>query len=115
MWAERGIQTYAHLELERGGRLRLVARDAGGLALPANCQLRDLYGALQDVRFLLRGSEQQGFTDAGRLSERGPVDVYPNLAPGVYEVELTSGNREPVLRTVRITAGEVTELEVTLP
>jgi len=113
--AVRGRSVEARFDLVRGGRLRVVAQAMGGTALPATCTIRDLYGLEQDVRFLLRGPEQQGFTDAGQLSARGPVDVYPNLAPGVYEVEIALGDRAPVLRTVRITAGEVSELEVQLP
>ena len=103
------------LAFERGGRLRLAVKDLAGQLLPARCTLRDLYGVEQQVRFLLRSPDQQGFATGERLSDRGPNDVYPNLAPGVYEVELSLEGRQTRVLAVRVTRGEVTELEVVLP
>jgi RNA polymerase sigma-70 factor (ECF subfamily) len=103
------------VDFERGGRLRLRVTDLAGQLLPARCTLRDLYAAEQDVRFLLRSPDEQALAPGERLSDRGPSDVYPNLAPGVYEVELAIEGRESRVLPVRIAAGEVTELEVVLP
>jgi hypothetical protein len=112
--AARGHAT-ASLALEPGGRLRIAARDRAGVLLGASCRLRDLYGVEVPVRFLLRSPDEQGFVAGERLSERGPSDVYPNLAPGVYELELAMEGREPRVEVVQMRAGEVTSVEVVLP
>lgn len=103
------------LHLEPGGRLRISARDRAGVLLGATCRVRDLYGAEVPVRFLLRSPDEQGFVPGGRLSERGPSDVYPNLAPGAFELELDMEGREPRAIAVQVRAGEVTAVEVELP
>ncbi len=105
----------ASLALEQGGRLRIAARDRAGVLLGASCRVRDLYGAEIPVRFLLRSPDEQGFTPGERLSERGPSDVYPNLAPGVVELELAMEGRETRVQVVQVRAGEVTSVEVVLP
>lgn len=98
-------------ELEPGARLRLVARDAAGRALPLDARIFDLWGVEQSVRFLRRGSADQAFTPAGRLSDLGPVDVVPNLAPGLWTVEVVGEDGVARRRHVRLAVGDEVELE----
>jgi RNA polymerase sigma-70 factor (ECF subfamily) len=99
------------LALERGARLRLVARDAAGRPLPLAARIFDLWGAEHAVRFLHLGNFDKGFTADGRLSELGPVDVVPNLAPGLWSVEVVGPDGVARTRHVRLAAGDEVELE----
>ena len=100
------------LTLERGARLRLVANDAAGRSQPLAVRLVDLWGVEHEVRFLRRGSFAQGFTEDGRLSPLGAVDVVPNLAPGLWTVEYVDADGAAQRRHVRLLEGEERLLEL---
>lgn len=98
--------------IERGARLRLVARDAAGRAQPLPARVLDLWGAELPVRFLALGNAEKGFTADGRLSDLGPVDVVPNLAPGLWTVEVVGRDGVARTRHVRLAAGDVVDLDL---
>jgi hypothetical protein len=95
--------------IERGARLRLSARDAGGRRLPAECVVRDARGERLDVKFLARRPETTD-SDELRLSELFDSDVYPNLAPGTYTLELAAAGWLPRTVTAELVAGQHAEL-----
>ncbi len=101
------------LTLARGGRLRIDCRDERGAPLAARCTLQDLQGTTLAVHFIAR--ETTGLRlHSDYLSGRGPCDVAPQLAPGLYDVTLEHGQRAGVRRRVQIEAGRTLELEVVL-
>jgi RNA polymerase sigma-70 factor (ECF subfamily) len=100
------------LTLARGARLRVTARDAAGRALPLRARVLDLWGNEHPVRFLRRGSSDQAFTEGGRLSDLGPVDVVPNLPAGLWTVEAIDEDGVVRRRHVRLAAGDVVDVEL---
>jgi RNA polymerase sigma-70 factor (ECF subfamily) len=95
--------------IERGARLRLAARDPGGRRLRAECVVRDARGERLAVKFMARRPETT-HTDELELSELFDSDVFPNLAPGTYSLELHAAGYLPRSVTVELAAGEHVEL-----
>ncbi len=99
--------------LRPAGRLRIGARGPDGAFLPALCTLRDVQGQTLEVAIVHRGvGTLLRYTSL--LSADGPADVYPALAPGTYDVEVSLRGCRTVRTTVAIRAGVATEASVPL-
>ena len=108
-----GGETRVRVRRQPGARLRLSAMDAAGKLVRAECRVLDAGGRALDVRFL--GARAEGRTNrTGVLDGFAASDVYPNLAPGEYRVELSAEGFEPRSVYVRLAAGDYTELPVRL-
>jgi RNA polymerase sigma-70 factor (ECF subfamily) len=108
-----GSETRSLVCWQGGARLRLSATDADGRLLRARCRVFDAQGQALDVRFL--GARPEGRTNRAHVLD-GLVasDVYPNLVPGEYKLELRAEGFEPRSVFVRLAAGEYTELPIPL-
>jgi hypothetical protein len=108
-----GAERALDVALALGGRLRLHVTDPDGGWVPARCVVRDAAGEELGVRFLSWRPERV-HNRAGRLWALGPNDVYPNLAPGDYEIELSAPGRETLVVPARVRAGAVSDVRVEL-
>ncbi len=108
-----GVLRRETLTLGVGGRLRIAATAPEGGFVPATCAVRDASGTELAVRFLAWRPERLR-PHVGRLGGKGPNEVYPNLPVGDYLIELTSPGRSAEARRARVTAGAVTDIEVSL-
>ena len=110
--AENSHPTADHV-LRPAGRLRVGARAPDGVFLPAQCTIRDLQGQTLEVAIVHRGvTTLLRYTSL--LSAAGPADVYPALAPGTYDVEVSLRGFRAARRSVAIRAGVATEVIVSL-
>ena len=108
-----GGERALEIALALGGRLRLHVTDPDGGFLAASCVVRDAAGEELGVRFLCWRPERV-HNRAGRLWAMGPNDVYPNLAPGDYEIELSAPGRETTTARAHVEAGAATDVHVEL-
>jgi len=108
-----GERELMSIELELGGRIGILARDARGEALPANIEFRDASGTKLDVTFLARDGPMT-YGGSWRLSTVGLNETFPNLAPGDYELHVWYEGFERKVLPATVVAGETTELDVVL-
>jgi RNA polymerase sigma-70 factor (ECF subfamily) len=98
-----------------GGRLRLTVVGFEGGEVENTCQIFDDAGSEMPVRYVMRSFEDNiitiGATTHSTFLDH-PAEVYPNLLPGSYLIRLEIDGYAPLERTVRVPAGELTEVEL---
>jgi hypothetical protein len=103
------------VDFTSGGRLRIVVKGHTGIDEHGNCTILDAAGRELPVRYVTRSYEDNIISigsSTGATALDQPADVYPNLLPGTYLIQLDAEGYAPVERTVRVRAGEVTEVEL---
>jgi hypothetical protein len=112
-----GGQTRCVVDLVEGGRIRLSARNRRGDPLAAHCRLRDGVGSEVPILIVTRQAEGNRSTHPevlGGLGFLGASDLFPNLPPGPYELELWLEGYRRRKQAVSIEPGKLSELQVVL-
>ncbi len=109
-----GEEARLQVELQRGGRLSLDARDARGVLLRTRVELCDAGGEVLPVRLVTYWEGRVAEHTTDYLTGGGPAATTKALAPGAYEVRFELDGYAS--RTVRATvhAGTVTVVETVL-
>ncbi len=94
-------------EVRRGDRLSIAVEGAAGKLTSADCVVRDSAGGPVSLIYLHGPSMSPSLSKGKNLTE-------PPLAPGRYQLEIAHREHAPKTVSVLVTAGETTEVAVTL-
>jgi RNA polymerase sigma-70 factor (ECF subfamily) len=104
------------VDLRLGGRARVQCANRRGAWLGARCQVFDAEGREIKPAFIARGRHGV-WTGHGSLNAGSPggwSEMYPNLAPGSYEIRFSEKGYRTESRTVAIAAGKTVDVAVVL-
>jgi hypothetical protein len=108
-----GRTTEVEIEVRKGGRLRLAARDEEGTLLTPECTIRNAKGETIRASFLA-AREGTSMSQPGRLGYLSASTVDPPLEPGTYTIELVAAGFAPWTGTAEVTLGKTTDVEARL-
>jgi RNA polymerase sigma-70 factor (ECF subfamily) len=104
----------ATIEVRRGARLRVAARDAEGRLLQARCVVRDAVGNAVPVMFVARFGAGNLTGDAHGLHGGVPCGVDPALPAGPYRVEFSLDGYRARTADAELRVGETVDVDATL-